>query len=50
MPGNARLPQQQNKFSPPSEALAEEGSTVIHVRASKEALSAYGTISGLRGE
>ena len=33
-----------------SEALAAEGSTVIHVKASKEALSAYGTISGLRGE
>ena len=32
-----------------AEALAEPGSTVIHVKASQEALSAYGTISGLRG-
>ncbi len=32
-----------------SEALAEEGTTVIHVKASQEALSAYATLSALRG-
>jgi acetolactate synthase I/II/III large subunit len=33
-----------------SEALAQESATVIHVKSSQEALSAYATITQLRGE
>jgi hypothetical protein len=31
-------------------ALAHEGASVVHVHSSKEMLSAFATISGLRGD